>query len=76
MKGDAFHMEEEEKKEPIYSPVLPFDPSMYDSFVTYDNMPYTCNRDMCRNAIAMHSGNIVKYFSYQMDETKVAVSIS
>lgn len=66
----------EETKETSLTPILPFDSSMCDSFVIYDNQPYVCNRDMCRGQIQMSTGKIIKYFSYQMEEEKTAVSIA
>ncbi|MGN0506977.1 MAG: hypothetical protein ACI4FZ_10475 [Lachnospiraceae bacterium] len=66
----------EEEKETSHTPVLPFDSSMYDSFVIYDNPSYVCDRDMCRGSIRMSSGNLIKYYSYQMDSKKVPVSIA
>ena len=66
----------EEGYEASHTPVLPFDSSLYDSFVIYDNPPYVCNRDMCWNSIRKSSGNLIKYYSYQMDAKKVPVSIA
>lgn len=67
-------MEETEKDSHV--PVLPFDPSMRDSFVTYDNQDYIRDRDLCHGPIHTESGNLLKYYSYQLDTDKAAISIS
>lgn len=66
----------EETKKDSHVPVLPFDSSMYDSFIVYDNQIYIRDRDMCPGPMSSESENIIKYYSYKLDTDKVAVSIS
>lgn len=57
----------EESKKDSHVPVLPFDSSMRDSFITYDNQIYVRDRDLCPGPIDTESENIVKYYSYKLD---------
>ena len=41
----------EESKKDSHVPVLPFDSSMRDSFITYDNQIYVRDRDLCPGPI-------------------------
>jgi len=57
-----------------YTPVLPFDATLGEYFSTYDTMTYHCDRDRCHSKIAKASGNVVKYYEYQIDEKKAIIS--
>ncbi len=56
----------EDKK---YMPLLPFDATWSTYFSTYDTIPYRCNRDLCHPMIMMSTGNIVKYYTYNLEGT-------
>ena len=57
-----------------YTPVLPFDSTFGEYFSTYDTKPYVCDRDRCHSNIAKNSGNILKYYEYNVEEEKVIIS--
>ena len=57
-----------------YSPVLPYDATFGESFSSYDNMPYRCDRNLCHPNITKSTGNIVKYYEYHLDEEKAIIS--
>ncbi|WP_066714272.1 hypothetical protein [Clostridium sp. Marseille-P299] len=45
-----------------YTPILPYDITLGESFVIYDNTTYQRDHDLCnKETIHMESGNIVKY---------------
>ena len=54
-----------------YTPLLPYDSTLGEYFSTYDTAPYNCDRDRCHSNITKNSGNIVKYYEYNMEETKI-----
>ena len=60
----------DEKK---YAPILPYDHTFGIHFTTYDTMPYECNRDLCHPNIMKSTGNIVKYFEYNLEEEKTII---
>ncbi len=64
----------EESKKDSHVPVLPFDSSMRDSFITYDNQIYVRDRDLCPGPIDAETENIVKYYSYKLETNEAAVS--
>lgn len=46
-----------------YTPILPFDGTLSENFITYDNLPYHQNMDYIRpENIKKDSGNIIKYY--------------
>lgn len=52
-----------------YTPLLPFDSTVAENFVIYYPVPYV--RDIALippEKIAMESGNVVKYYRYQITE--------
>ncbi len=52
-----------------YTPLLPFDSTVAENFVIYYPVPYV--RDITLippEKIAMESGNVVKYYQYQVTE--------
>ena len=55
----------EEKK---YTPILPYNASFGETFTTYDTMTYHCDRDACYPNITKNTQNIVKYYSYQLED--------
>ena len=70
-------MEEKEKKEKdSHVPILPFDASLDDAFVMYDNQTYERDRDLCHFPVSTENSNMVKYFSYQLEDEKTAISIN
>lgn len=62
-----------ENNSPEYTPLLPFDSSMRDYIVMYDSPNYVCNRDACHSKIQMDSGNVIKYYCYQMEEDTMEI---
>lgn len=49
----------------------PYDASLEDFFKMYDEMPYVKDTSICTNdSIILYSGNIIKYFAYQLGDTK------
>ena len=57
--------ETEEKK---YTPLLPYDANYGENFTTYQTMTYHCDRDACYPYVGTETGNLVKYYSYQVQE--------
>lgn len=55
-------------KEKKYTPLLPYDAYFGENFTTYETMTYHCNRDACYPNIKKNTENIVKYYSYNMEE--------
>ena len=51
-----------------YTPLLPFDSTLGEYFSTYDTVPYRCDRDRCHSMITMSTGNILKYYEYNIEE--------
>ena len=51
-----------------YTPLLPYDAYYGEIFTTYDTMTYHCNRDICYPNIKKETQNIVKYYSYTLEE--------
>lgn len=52
-----------------YTPLLPFDSTVAENFIIYYPIPYV--RDVALippEKIAMESGNVVKYYRYQLTE--------
>ena len=52
-----------------YTPLLPFDATVAENFVIYYPVPYV--RDITLippEKIAMESGNVIKYYRYQVTE--------
>lgn len=48
----------------------PFDLSLVDDMSMYDNLPYQRDSDRCNaGAIAMYSGNLLKYYRCSFGET-------
>lgn len=62
----------EEKK---YTPILPFDGTMADSFFIYDNVPYVCriDRNSPDSPVSMHHESMIKYYSYAYNTEAVKV---
>lgn len=54
-------------KQNIAAKLKPFDNSLLDDLSMYDNMPYSCNYDLCNsNTVCLKSGNLLK--SYRVSE--------
>ncbi len=50
-----------------YTPLLPFDSTVAENFVIYYPVPYVRDINLIPpEKIAMESGNVVKYYSYQL----------
>ena len=62
--------ESEEKK---YTPLLPYDANYGENFTTYQTMTYHCDRDACYPYVGADSGNMIKYYSYQIKETPMQI---
>ena len=55
--------------EKSYTPLLPFDGTVAENFVIYYPTPYARDINLIPpEKIAMESGNVVKYYSYQLAE--------
>ena len=62
---------EPEKKK--YTPLLPYDANYGENFTTYQTMKYHCDRDACYPYVGTDSGNMIKYYSYQIGETPIQI---
>ncbi|MBE5950011.1 MAG: hypothetical protein E7260_00305 [Lachnospiraceae bacterium] len=62
--------ESEEKK---YTPLLPYDGNYGENFTTYQTMVYHCDRDACYPYVGTDSGNMIKYYSYQIQESPTPI---
>ncbi|MBQ8315917.1 MAG: hypothetical protein IJ427_08410 [Lachnospiraceae bacterium] len=52
-----------------YTPLLPFDSTVAENFVIYYPVPYVRDVNLIPpEKIAMESGNVVKYYRYQITE--------
>lgn len=52
-----------------YTPLLPFDNTVAENFVIYYPIPYVRDINLIPpEKIAMESGNVVKYYRYQLLE--------
>lgn len=52
-----------------YSPILPFDITLGESFLIYQHMTYYRDRDLCNSiGICKISGNVYKYYTLTMTE--------
>lgn len=50
----------------------PYDKSLEDYFMLYDNMPYVKDTSICTNdVIKLYSGNVIKSFAYKLGKTKI-----
>lgn len=49
------------------SPHRPFDESMWDQFILYDNMPYTWSPDNEMH-LTLESGNVIKGYRCRIQE--------
>ena len=56
-----------------YTPVLPFDGTMNDNFVIYDNTVYKCTVDSYQVPIKLHHDAMVKYYSCNYEEKPVRI---
>ena len=55
--------------EKSYTPMLPFDDTVAENFVIYYPVPYIRDVNLIPpEKIAMESGNVVKYYRYQVTE--------
>lgn len=55
--------------EKSYTPLLPFDSTVAENFVIYYPIPYIRDINLIPpEKIAMESGNVIKYYSYQFSE--------
>lgn len=55
--------------EKSYTPLLPFDDTVAENFVIYYPVPYIRDVNLIPpEKIAMESGNVVKYYRYQVTE--------
>ncbi|MBR4343314.1 MAG: hypothetical protein IKP88_11550 [Lachnospiraceae bacterium] len=56
-----------------YSPVLPFDGTLNDNFVVYDEVKYECKVDryQTESPIRLHHKSVVKYYNCAVDEKPV-----
>ncbi|MBU5333436.1 MAG: hypothetical protein E6600_14905 [Anaerocolumna aminovalerica] len=49
----------------------PYDTSLEDTFIMYDEMPYVKDISICStDSIVLYSGNIIKSFAYKIGEAK------
>jgi hypothetical protein len=61
-------MDTKKNKESV--PVKPYDDSMWDRYAMYDKIPYVWNSDLTIDkTFQVYSGNIIKYYQYQMQES-------
>ncbi len=61
-----------EKQELFKKMLLTFDNSGKCSTRFYDNLPYRRDYDLCNwNPLRMFSGNVIKYYQYQMDKAVI-----
>ena len=52
-----------------YTPLLPFDSTAAENFVIYYPTPYVRDVNLIpAEKIAMESGNVVKYYTYQLTD--------
>ena len=52
-----------------YTPLLPFDSTIAENFIIYYPVPYTRDVNLIPpEKIALESGNVVKYYTYQLSE--------
>ncbi len=52
-----------------YTPLLPFDSTIAENFIIYYPVPYVRDINLIPpEKIAMESGNVVKYYTYQLTE--------
>lgn len=52
-----------------YTPLLPFDSTVAENFIIYYPVPYIRDVNLIpAEKIAMESGNVVKYYRYQVTE--------
>ena len=64
-----------DKNEKKFTPLLPYDANYGENFTTYQTMTYHCDRDACYPYVGgADSGNMVKFFSYQMEENPTEIS--
>lgn len=72
-KKEVFLMEEKK----TFAPLLPYNTVIAENFSMYYKMPYCCDRDLCHPNIIMSTGNIIKYYSYNLEEepTKIVTDL-
>ena len=48
-----------------YTPILPYDGSLNDNFIVYDDVKYKCNVDLYQteSPVKLHHESVVKYYS-------------
>lgn len=52
-----------------YTPLLPFDSTVAENFIIYYPIPYVRDVNLIPpEKIALESGNVVKYYRYQVTE--------
>ena len=53
-----------------YSPVLPFDCTVNDNFIVYDNVTYRCGIDQyqAERTVKMHHSTMIKYYQCAQEE--------
>ena len=69
---EAFAVDNE-NNEKKFAPLLPYDANYGENFTTYQTMTYHCDRDACYPYVGNDSGNMIKYYSYQMEENPTEI---
>ena len=47
-----------------FTPILPFQDTMNDNFIIYDNVVYYRNKDLATDAdVKIHNPNMIKYYT-------------
>ena len=67
---------EKEPNDKKYAPLLPYNGTYGENFTTYDTMIYQCDRDACHPYVGVDPGNMVKYYSYKLEEDPFTISES
>lgn len=62
----------EDKK---YTPILPFDGTLADNFMIYDNVTYVCRIDRSSpdSPVKLHHDSMIKYYSYGYSQEPVKI---
>ena len=60
-----------------FTPLLPYDGTIGQNFSMYDKISYCCDRDLCHPNIIISTGNILKYYAYNLEDeiTKITSEI-
>lgn len=56
-------------EEKTYTPILPFEDTVLDTFLCYDNVKYKRDLDVAQDGMVMlHNPNLIKYYETNSNE--------